>query len=68
MLPLRALGAFFPCTIDANPLQDECVRFRPPEDDAVRGLPGDEGALLHPPDYQKLEGDWKDGEDPAKRA
>jgi predicted dehydrogenase len=29
---------------------------------------GDEGSLLHLPDYQKLEGDWKDGEDPAKRA
>ncbi len=29
---------------------------------------GDEGSLLYPPDYQKLEGDWVDGQDPAKRA
>jgi predicted dehydrogenase len=27
---------------------------------------GDEGSLLTPPDYQKLEGDWIDGKDPAK--
>ena len=27
---------------------------------------GLEGSTLHPPDYQKLEGDWKDGKDPAK--
>ncbi len=27
---------------------------------------GDEGSLLKAPDYQKLEGDWVDGEDPAK--
>jgi len=26
---------------------------------------GDEGSLLTPPDYQKLEGDWIDGKDPA---
>ena len=26
---------------------------------------GDEGSLLHLPDYQKLEGDWVDGKDPA---
>jgi predicted dehydrogenase len=29
---------------------------------------GDEGSLLHPKDYQKLEGDWINGEDPAKQA
>ena len=29
---------------------------------------GDEGSLLFPPEYQKLEGDWVDGQDPAKRA
>ncbi|AGA29229.1 Gfo/Idh/MocA family protein [Singulisphaera acidiphila] len=29
---------------------------------------GDEGSLLHPPEYQKLEGDWIDGEDPAAKA
>jgi predicted dehydrogenase len=28
---------------------------------------GDEGSLLHPFDYQKLEGDWTDGEDPAPK-
>lgn len=27
---------------------------------------GDEGSLLSPPDYMKLEGDWIDGKDPAK--
>ena len=40
----------------------------------VRGKPnqvigwkaGDEGSLLHPPDYQKLEGDWVDGKDPPR--
>jgi hypothetical protein len=26
---------------------------------------GEEGSLLHLPDYQKLEGDWIDGKDPA---
>ncbi|HKI16262.1 MAG TPA: gfo/Idh/MocA family oxidoreductase, partial [Isosphaeraceae bacterium] len=26
---------------------------------------GEEGSLLHFPDYQKLEGDWVDGKDPA---
>ena len=29
---------------------------------------GDEGSLLYPPDYQKLEGDWVNGQDPAKRS
>jgi len=29
---------------------------------------GDEGSLLHAPDYQKLEGDWVDGRDPAEKA
>ncbi len=29
---------------------------------------GDEGSLLNPPAYQKLEGDWKNGQDPAKQA
>ncbi len=29
---------------------------------------GDEGSLLNPPGYQKLEGDWVNGEDPAKKA
>ncbi len=29
---------------------------------------GDEGSLLNPPDYQALEGDWVNGEDPAKKA
>ncbi len=29
---------------------------------------GDEGSLLKPPDYQKLEGDWINGKDPAKKA
>ena len=29
---------------------------------------GDEGSLLHLPDYQKLEGPWKDGKDPAEKA
>ena len=29
---------------------------------------GDEGSLLKPPDYQKLEGDWVDGKDPAETA
>jgi len=29
---------------------------------------GEEGSLLQPPDYQKLEGDWKDGKDPAENA
>jgi len=28
----------------------------------------DEGSLLHPPEYQKLEGDWIDGKDPADKA
>jgi len=28
----------------------------------------DEGSILHPPSYQKLEGDWVNGEDPAKKA
>jgi predicted dehydrogenase len=27
---------------------------------------GDKGSLLHPPDYQKLAGAWKDGQDPAE--
>jgi hypothetical protein len=27
---------------------------------------GDEGSLLHPPDYQKLGGDWVNGKDPAE--
>ncbi|MCA1685394.1 MAG: gfo/Idh/MocA family oxidoreductase, partial [Planctomycetia bacterium] len=27
---------------------------------------GDEGSVLHPFDYQKLEGDWVDGQDPAR--
>ncbi len=27
---------------------------------------GDEGSLLHPPEYQKLEGDWVNGQDPVK--
>ncbi len=26
---------------------------------------GEEGSLLHLPEYQKLEGAWKDGKDPA---
>lgn len=29
---------------------------------------GDKGSLLHLPDYQKLEGDWVDGKDPAATA
>ncbi len=29
---------------------------------------GDEGSLLEPPSYQKLEGDWIDGKDPAASA
>ncbi len=29
---------------------------------------GDEGSLLHLPGYQKLEGDWVDGQDPAGNA
>jgi hypothetical protein len=29
---------------------------------------GDEGSLLHAPEYQKLEGDWIDGKDPAETA
>lgn len=29
---------------------------------------GDEGSLLHPKDYQKLEGDWINDRDPAGRA
>ncbi|HWE39797.1 MAG TPA: Gfo/Idh/MocA family oxidoreductase [Isosphaeraceae bacterium] len=29
---------------------------------------GDEGSLLEPPSYQKLEGEWVDGKDPAKKA
>ena len=29
---------------------------------------GEEGSLLVPPDYQKLEGEWINGEDPAKKA
>src|SRR5262249_11150488 len=29
---------------------------------------GDEGSLLHLPEYQKLEGDWIDGRDPASSA
>jgi hypothetical protein len=29
---------------------------------------GDEGSLLHMPPYQKLEGDWIDGKDPAQSA
>ena len=29
---------------------------------------GDEGSLLKAPDYQKLEGDWVDGKDPAASA
>jgi predicted dehydrogenase len=29
---------------------------------------GDEGSLLHLPGYQKLEGDWVDGKDPAASA
>jgi predicted dehydrogenase len=29
---------------------------------------GTEGSLLHPPDYQKLEGDWIGGKDPAAKA
>ncbi|HEV3122729.1 MAG TPA: Gfo/Idh/MocA family oxidoreductase [Isosphaeraceae bacterium] len=28
---------------------------------------GDEGSLLHAKDYQKLEGDWINGEDPARK-
>jgi hypothetical protein len=27
---------------------------------------GDKGSLLEPPAYQKLEGPWKDGKDPAE--
>jgi hypothetical protein len=27
---------------------------------------GTTGSLLEPPDYQKLEGDWVDGRDPAE--
>lgn len=29
---------------------------------------GEEGSLLHLPAYQKLEGPWKDGKDPAEKA
>jgi len=29
---------------------------------------GETGSLLHPPEYQKLEGDWIDGKDPASNA
>jgi predicted dehydrogenase len=29
---------------------------------------GDKGSLLHPPEYQKLAGPWKDGQDPAGTA
>jgi len=29
---------------------------------------GEEGSTLQPPDYQKLEGDWVNGKEPAKRA
>jgi hypothetical protein len=29
---------------------------------------GTEGSLLQAPDYQKLEGDWVDGRDPAENA
>ena len=29
---------------------------------------GTEGSLLHAPDYQKLEGDWVGGKDPAEKA
>ncbi|MHB1422819.1 MAG: Gfo/Idh/MocA family oxidoreductase [Gemmataceae bacterium] len=29
---------------------------------------GDKGSTLHPPEYQKLEGEWKDGRDPSDRS
>src|SRR5262249_37291291 len=33
----------------------------------VKGGPaGLKGSVLHPPDYQKLEGPWKTGKDPAE--
>ena len=32
------------------------------------GTPATEGSLLEPPGYQKLEGDWIDGKDPAEKA
>jgi len=33
---------------------------------ALTGTAGDKGSLLHPPEYQKLAGAWKDGQDPAE--
>jgi hypothetical protein len=46
------------------------------ERSALRGKPnqvmgwkaGDEGSLLHPPSYQKLEGDWVNGKEPGASA
>lgn len=47
---------------------EERSRLRGKPNHVIGWTAGDEGSLLHAPEYQKLEGDWVDGNDPAKRA
>ena len=46
---------------------EERSRQRGKTDQVLGWRAGDEGSLLHPFDYQRLEGDWIDGVDPAAK-
>jgi len=47
---------------------EERSKLRGKPNQVIGWKAGDEGSLLHPPAYQKLEGDWIDGQDPADKA
>jgi hypothetical protein len=47
---------------------EERSKLRGKPNQVIGWKAGDEGSLIHSPDYQKLEGDWLDGKDPAAEA
>jgi hypothetical protein len=44
---------------------EERSKLRGKPNQVIGWKAGDEGSLLKPPKYQKLEGDWIDGKDPV---
>ena len=47
---------------------EERSKLRGKPNQVIGWKAGDTGSLLEPPSYQKLEGDWIDGKDPAENA
>ena len=47
---------------------EESSKLRGKPNQVIGWKGGDKGSLLQLPDYQKLEGDWIDGKDPAATA